>query len=446
MTMGTSIPQQTSSYLQPSELAQPSDKENTGLNPTADNSIDNDSNTRSSQNTLNRKPTGAHDTHSITQEPSSLKIGQINLRQNRTALEVLWKEAMNSDLDAILISDPPHNLRRGNNVEDFKIIAPDTEDKDKHAIILIRDHLAHCRIQSDSGRWCGVNLNVANQSQNHQLTLLSAYISPNQNEGLNEVFHKMSKCSNQRKLAILGGDFNAHSTMWSPPGQGSDQRGRFIENLVNNEDVSILNSRKSPPTYISDQGSCSWIDISMETDKALPMIRTWQVHESLIPHTDHELITFSIQLNGPVDTTKAKRQWRKVNWDHLKRDLETSLTKAGWFRIKWEYVLTARALNSLVSRLEKDILAVADRYVTASIPSNKRKNWWNNDIAAAVRNLRRLRRRWNRIKTNSPSLAESLKDQIKDLKKETQKRSMTRRHVHGKDSYKRQKPKTCGAR
>ena len=94
----------------------------------------------------------------------------------------------------------------------------------------------------------------------------------------------------------------------------------------------------------------------------------------------------------------------------------------GWFQIRWKYVSTARALNFVGSQLEKDIIAVADKHVTRSSPNNKRKRCWNRDIATAVRSLRRLKGRWNRVRASNPSLAESLKDQIKDSKKQVQRK------------------------
>ncbi|GFU87801.1 reverse transcriptase domain-containing protein [Trichonephila clavipes] len=111
---------------------------------------------------------------------------------------------------------------------------------------------------------------------------------------------------------ILLGDLNAKSPSWGS--RTLDLKGSQIEDLLCDNDLSILNDKRS--TYLSKtNGTTSALDITAINHQTASQA-TWKILKSAI--SDHFPIITSI--NQRVDgTIQSKRSWNsKANWrNHL---------------------------------------------------------------------------------------------------------------------------------
>ncbi|GFT09085.1 reverse transcriptase domain-containing protein [Trichonephila clavipes] len=116
---------------------------------------------------------------------------------------------------------------------------------------------------------------------------------------------------------ILLGDLNAKSPSWGS--RTLDLKGSQIEDLLCDDDLSILNDKRS--TYLSKtNGTTSALDITAINHQTASQV-TWKILKSAI--SDHFPIITSI--NQRVDgTIQSKRSWnfRKANWRKFTSELE----------------------------------------------------------------------------------------------------------------------------
>ncbi|GFY25460.1 RNA-directed DNA polymerase from mobile element jockey [Trichonephila clavipes] len=155
---------------------------------------------------------------------------------------------------------------------------------------------------------------------------------------------------------ILLGDLNAKSPSWGS--RTLDLKGSQIEDLLCDNDLSILNDKRS--TYLSKtNGTTSALDITAINHQTASQA-TWKILKSAI--SDHFPIITSI--NQRVDgTIQSKRSWnfRKANWRKFTTELEMLCSLS-----------SPHTLDERLRSFASHINAAAKR----SIPRVKRRNDW----------------------------------------------------------------------
>ncbi|GFX62612.1 reverse transcriptase domain-containing protein [Trichonephila clavipes] len=152
------------------------------------------------------------------------------------------------------------------------------------------------------------------------------------------------------------GDLNAKSPSWGS--RTLDLKGSQIEDLLCDNDLSILNDKRS--TYLSKtNGTTSALDITAINHQTASQA-TWKILKSAI--SDHFPIITSI--NQRVDgTIQSKRSWnfRKANWRKFTSELEMLCSLS-----------SPHTLDERLRSFASHINAAAKR----SIPRVKRRNDW----------------------------------------------------------------------
>ncbi|GFV25164.1 reverse transcriptase domain-containing protein [Trichonephila clavipes] len=155
---------------------------------------------------------------------------------------------------------------------------------------------------------------------------------------------------------ILLGDLNAKSSSWGS--RTLDLKGSQIEDLLCDNDLSILNDKRS--TYLSKtNGTTSALDITAINHQTASQA-TWKILKSAI--SDHFPIINSI--NQRVDgTIQSKRSWivQKANWGKFTSELET--------------LCSLSSPHTLDERLQSFALHINEA-AKRSIPRVKRRNDW----------------------------------------------------------------------
>ncbi|GFT05259.1 reverse transcriptase domain-containing protein [Trichonephila clavipes] len=165
--------------------------------------------------------------------------------------------------------------------------------------------------------------------------------------------------SRGREWKSAGRGRKAQKTHWrSTKTQTQDLKGSQIEDLLCDNDLSILNDKRS--TYLSKtNGTTSALDITAINHQTASQA-TWKILKIAI--SDHFPIITSI--NQRVDgTIQSKRYWnfRKANWGKFTSELETLCSLS-----------SPHTLDERLQSFASHINAAAKR----SIPRVKRRNDW----------------------------------------------------------------------
>ncbi|GFT90807.1 reverse transcriptase domain-containing protein [Trichonephila clavipes] len=186
-----------------------------------------------------------------------------------------------------------------------------------------------------------------------EVTIINAYHPDNSDINLDLINTLLDTKSDTK---ILLGDLNARSPSWGS--RTLDLKGSHIEDLLCDNDLSILNDKRS--TYLSKtNGTTSALDITAINHQTASQA-TWKILKSAI--SDNFPIITSI--NQRVDgTIQSKRSWnfRKANWEKSTSELETLCSLS-----------SPHTLDERQHSLASHINAAAKR----SIPRVKRRNDW----------------------------------------------------------------------
>ncbi|GFS88498.1 RNA-directed DNA polymerase from mobile element jockey [Trichonephila clavipes] len=186
-----------------------------------------------------------------------------------------------------------------------------------------------------------------------EVTIINAYHPDNSDINL-DLLNTLLDTKSDTK--ILSGDLNAKSPSWGS--RTLDLKGSQIEDLLCDNDLSILNDKRS--TYLSKtNGTTSALDITAINHQTASQA-TWKILKSAI--SDHFPIITSI--NKRVDgTIQSKRSWnfRKANWGKFTSELEMLCSLS-----------SPHTLDERLQSFASHINAAAKR----SIPRVKRRNDW----------------------------------------------------------------------
>lgn len=228
---------------------------------------------------------------------------------------------------------------------------------------------------------------------NSNFVIISSIYSPPPDNSptlrTDHLFNSLTKI--QVEKLVMCGDFNSHSSLWSNEAK-NDRKGNELEIVLLQNDLTVLNSVTSPPTFENTQGGKSWIDISTAGSQIADNVINWRVRndESL---SFHKIITFSLNLSPSINN-QVRYNFERTNWPLFNQKLsENFLCK----NISVERV-------SSVPMTELDILAesisvVIKDTIISHVPSteNYKKrllvSWWNKEISSLRKSVNNARRK-----------------------------------------------------
>lgn len=177
---------------------------------------------------------------------------------------------------------------------------------------------------------------------------------------------------------ILLGDFNGHSTLWGST--KLDQRGKIIEELLDDVNDIILLNHREPTHFNPANGMLSAIDLTIQSS-ALADKSDWEVLAELYD-SDHFPIKISIADNCPKTTSEPRRNFKKANWQTFQSTITDKLNST--------VVPTLDSQNN-IDQLFKNFSDIINDAADKSIPSftpqinTKQVPWWNDDCKEALR-------------------------------------------------------------
>ena len=136
----------------------------------------------------------------------------------------------------------------------------------------------------------------------------------------------ISKVKRETPLFLIGSDVNGHSRWWGPPDQVSNETGELVEDFIITHNLVVENTWPSPPTFSSELGFESWVDVTFSSSHLHDFISSWRVLDAEDLASDHSAIlsTLSLSLRPPSDLP-VRLNWRSVRWDSFRLALQDEL-------------------------------------------------------------------------------------------------------------------------
>lgn len=226
-----------------------------------------------------------------------LKLGQINLQNNKTATANLIKDLIENNYiaaciqDAYLVDSRPYGIPSSTSCYS-------SGSKNCH-ILIFRDNLKPIQILQNINS-VFVNLELIEGI----LTLGCQYSPPSAN--LSEDLQEWTVIPGSSADFLLLGDLNAHSVLWGYP--SDNVKGHQLLTFMHTKHLISVNDPHSLPTFESTHLQC-WPGITLSSTSQFPKIKFWEVDRDL-QYGDHRLI--SIYLDSTL-LQLPKRRFRTKN-------------------------------------------------------------------------------------------------------------------------------------
>jgi hypothetical protein len=122
-------------------------------------------------------------------------------------------------------------------------------------------------------------------------------------------------CNTKRFPLLLGGDANAHSSLWED--KSNDARGAEYEELIFGFDLDLHNEGRRP-TFVGHQGQ-TIIDLTL-SNQWFPGVTNWTTGRR-VTYSDHEYMNFTVALNF-IPELKKFQNLKKADWTRFRSILE----------------------------------------------------------------------------------------------------------------------------
>ena len=238
---------------------------------------------------------------------------QMNFRGSETTWLLCQQELADQNLrpDVILVQDPPFSVCVGKNIfRGYRAIRPVSHGP-CHVVILLRDCLRFRSARPFGRRVVGIEL----FSCEGPVMALSTYIRHTTGEGLADLNRAIRWAKGRSPRVIVGLDGNGHSPWWGPASTTPNSVGELIENLILELDLEIVNHQDCPPTFVSDMGHQTWIDLTLGTRSGALSVLDWKVDTGFLTGSDHRAIFFNTSSRALHSEVFCCKAWDLVDWE-----------------------------------------------------------------------------------------------------------------------------------
>ncbi|KAG1677309.1 RNA-directed DNA polymerase from mobile element jockey [Nymphon striatum] len=239
--------------------------------------------------------------------------------------------------------------------------------------IIVNNQIPHSSVQLNSS----LQAIAVRVSMHKVLTICSIYIPPSSPIIAADVEDLLRQLP---APALICGDFNGHNLLWGS--RVTNPRGRTIENIILHNNLCLYNDTSM--TYLDlSAGTYSALDLTL-CHPSLFQDFTWMVDGDL--HTsDH--FPIHVKGNGPPIKGRPQR-WKlhRADWTMFKQLCAEQLNISSFAEISDQY-----------SEFITILLEVADISIpkTSQYPKRFNKPWFNKDCKDAVRERKRLLRKFS---------------------------------------------------
>ena len=326
-----------------------------------------------------------------------LRVLQVNLRYSHFGFTMLQQFLQFNPIDVILLQDPPQAILSGQGfLPGYNFIISSNFDSLDHSrrplsAIILRSSLHFQRLPPVHRRLSGALISTG---RGH-LAVLSAYIRHGDGEGISDLSVLVSSARAHTPLILIGADCNGHSSWWGPPETTTNTVGAQVEDFILQERLSVANRWPSPPTFNSEMGFQTWIDITLTSSPLASSVTDWRVLPDVYLDSDHSALTYTLKLS-PDRSTETRLDWRHVPWDEFSRTLQSKIHPS---LSTLAAIQTTSDLDARATELTTAFQTTIEAHVPLKRVGPVSNPWWSPHLTELRKAHLRARRRWKRTLT-----------------------------------------------
>lgn len=305
-----------------------------------------------------------------------LNMLQINLHHSKLASSNLVSVLAKEDIDIVLIQEPwirENSQVCGLKLKGFTLCHVKGEGRVR-SCVMIKSNLNFLFAEDRSDEDVVV---VVLRVGSKTLTTVSAYF-PIDNDTIPS--GKIQQVVDKGDDYIIGCDANAHNVIWGS--SDNNERGESLLDYIINKNIIICNRGKEPT--FENRIRSEVIDLTLCSERLKESITGWKVW-GIDSFSDHNFIKFKVGCDSLRN--EPRRNPRNTNWTRFGELVNDRIGKE------------SACLLGNVEDLDKKVDWLSDTLLDAyekSCPLPKKRSkqnppWWNTNIAAEVKEIRKLR-------------------------------------------------------
>ncbi|CAI6370238.1 unnamed protein product [Macrosiphum euphorbiae] len=197
----------------------------------------------------------------------------------------------------------------------------------------------------------------------------------------NDFIEQLRPILDREVNTIVGADVNGHSTLWHS--SESNERGRQVENLVEDYLLHIMNVEGTLNTYDRPGIGSSNIDVTLITRGMIGQVTNWSVTDAT--DSDHRVISFEAIMARPCpEPGNTRYRTDKADWAKMTAHLASHVGD-----------IDERTVDSHANGLVMLLKAAADLSIPRTRTAGRspgRQPWWSPELTALKKLLERSRR------------------------------------------------------
>ena len=322
---------------------------------------------------------------------TELQVLQYNVHKRSDVMSLLLGSPVAQRFDIIAIQEPWINTRQ--NTTHCPAASPFTlvwSEPNSRSCLFVNKAI-------DPSRWeqritsrdlCSVNIKMSEgelwihsvyaQPPGSHATRAEEYTNP-----FSDLRELLEEQGNTRHIVV--GDFNVHHPLWSgvclPTAHSAAET--LISSLYKNGCQSI--TPLGTKTFPTANGGTT-IDLTFVSDALTDELLSCQIQAELDMGSDHLPVLSRFLLRAPAAQVKYTRAWKDTDWLQA-RELSERLLQA-------TPLDTKEQLEHYSTFLSESVRWVIEQTVPIRQPSKYANPWWNQEVAEAVREARKARKRW----------------------------------------------------
>jgi len=232
-----------------------------------------------------------------------IKIVQHNLNGQRAASLQLRDYCAQNKINIALIQEP---VAQGDKIYGFEDCRAVASDNPGAAIVIMDTDIQAIELtQHNSTNIAVIKVGLGSRT----VILVSAYFKysvPTHN-----FTEKLRTILEGGTETIIGADTNGHSPRWHSADQ--NQRGRIVEDLIDDYDLRIINTPGNMETYARQGMGSSNIDVTLSTQAMARGITNWLVSD--VTDSDHRLLSYTVDIVTETSQGSKRFDIRRADWD-----------------------------------------------------------------------------------------------------------------------------------
>jgi hypothetical protein len=186
---------------------------------------------------------------------------------------------------------------------------------------------------------------------------------------------------------ILLKNFNLHYLFWS-------DLSRSTQHVATDDLFDIMQNRNLTLTLSRDsitwkaRSSISIIDLTFMTTHLAKRLKHCMTRSNLDQSSNHIFISTKILCDTKSNLSRiARKAWKLIDLNKIKKAMKHALTL--------QSSITAREIDFCVNEIQKFLRSIVEMIVSWAILNRHVKSFWNEQCSAAIKDTRKLRRRWS---------------------------------------------------